>query len=64
MATPIEIPKVLQERFMRHPRIIFDVAAPGYWPIALEYLKGNELFDELFRDQEFARTHQVVIMKR
>jgi hypothetical protein len=64
MATPIEIPKVLIKKFMEHPRLVFNVAAPGYWPVSLEYLKGNELFDKLFKDKEFAETHQVVIMKR
>lgn len=64
MSQPIEIPRVLVKKFIEHPRIIFNEAAPGYWPVALEYLKGNDFFDELFSDKEFAETHQVVIMKR
>ena len=64
MATPIEIPKVLVKKFMKHPRIILDKEPPGYWPIPLKYLKGNEFFEELISDREFAKTHQVVIMKR
>lgn len=64
MATPIEIPKVLLKRFVENPRIVMEEKAPGYWPIDFKYLKGSDFFDELLRDEEFAKTHQVVIMKR
>lgn len=64
MATPIEIPKVLVEKFMKYPRIILDKEPPGYWPIPLDQLRGNPFFEELIDDREFAETHQVVIMKR
>lgn len=64
MATPIEIPKVLIAEFMENPRILIDKEAPGYWPIPLKYLKGNDFFEQLINDQEFTKTHQVVIMKR
>lgn len=61
--TNIRIPRVLLEEFMKEPRIVLDVASPGYWPVPLHILKGNEYFEKLFSDPEFAKTHQVVIMK-
>jgi hypothetical protein len=60
----INIPKVMLEEFVREPRIFLDAAAPGYWPVPLDILKGNDFFEKLLRNEEFAKTHQVVIMRR
>ena len=64
MATPIEIPQVLRKKFMEQPRIVMDLAAPGYWPIDLGFLKDQEFISELLKDREFAKTHQIVIMRK
>ncbi len=64
MATPIEIPKVLRRKFMKNPRIFLDIAAPGYWPIDIKYLKDKEFLKQLLQDREFAKTHQMVIMRK
>ena len=50
MATPIEIPRVLRKKFMKNPRIFLDIAAPGYWPIDIKYLKDGEFVKELLED--------------
>lgn len=64
LSRDITIPKVLMEEFRKAPRVKMVFGPEGYWPIGPEILKDSGFFQRLFADPEFAKTHEVVIMKK